>query len=94
MTKDIKQGWQHGRVGSNEFYNQHLCQVIGGLVAKKSKILALIASDCGGNKRAVTVSKRSAHISQGFRPNYNSKQFDMAWRSWSFKSNFMFKLVI
>jgi hypothetical protein len=37
MTKDIKQEWQHRRVGSKEFYNQYLRQVIQGLVEKEPK---------------------------------------------------------
>ncbi|KAL7427990.1 hypothetical protein ACHAXH_000754 [Discostella pseudostelligera] len=61
---------------------------------KETKISASIASDRGGNERAVNVSKRSAYISRGFRPNMNPERFDMAWRSCSFKSNFMFKPVL
>ena len=61
---------------------------------KETKISASIASDRGGNERAVNVSKRSAYICRGFRPNMNPERFDMAWRSWSFKSNFMFKPVL
>ncbi len=60
----------------------------------ETKISASIASDCGGNKRAVNVSKRSGYISQGFRPNMDPEQFDIAWRTLNFKSNFMFKPVL
>ena len=60
----------------------------------ETKISASIASDRGGNERAVNVSKRAAYISQGFRPNMDSERFDISWRTWNFKSNFMFKPVL
>ena len=60
----------------------------------ETKISASIASDRGGNERAVNVSKRAAYISRGFRPNMDSERFDIAWRTWNFKSNFMFKPVL
>ena len=61
---------------------------------RETKLSASIASDRGGNERAVNVSKRSAYISRGFRPNMDSERFDIAWRTWNFKSNFMFKPVL
>ena len=60
----------------------------------ETKISASIASDRGGNKRAVNVSKRAAYISRDFRPKMNSERFDIAWRTWNFKSNFMFKPML
>lgn len=61
---------------------------------RETKISASIASDRGGNERAVNVSKRAAYISRGFRPNMDPERFDIAWRTWSFKCNFMFKPVL
>ncbi len=61
---------------------------------RETNIYALIASDHGGNKRAVNGSKKLAYISQGFRLNMNSEWFDIAWRTWKFKSSFIFMPVL
>ena len=55
---------------------------------------ASVASDRGGNERAVNVSKRAGYISRGFQPNMCPERFNRAWLSWSFKSNFMFQPVL
>jgi hypothetical protein len=60
----------------------------------ETKLSASIASDCGGNERAVNVSKRAVYISQGFRLNMDPEHFDIAWKAWNFKSIFMFKPVL
>jgi hypothetical protein len=49
-----------------------------GFSGEETKILVSIASDRGGNERAVNVCKRLAYISQGFGPNMNPEQFDVA----------------
>ncbi len=53
---------------------------------RETNISASIASDHGGNERAVWVSKRAAYIRRGFRPNMDLERFDIAWRMWNFKS--------
>ena len=55
---------------------------------------ASIASDRGGNERAVLVSKRSGLIKRGFKTGMDAKQFQDAWLTWGFQSNFMFESVL
>ena len=55
---------------------------------------ASIASDRGGNERAVLVSKRSGLIKRGFKTGSDAKQFQDAWLTWGFQSNFMFEPVL
>ena len=46
---------------------------------------ASMATDRGGNERAVNVSKRSWYAKRGFQPNLDSKQMNDVWLTWSFK---------
>ena len=55
---------------------------------------ASIASDRGGNERAVLVSKRSGLIKRGFKTGADAKQFQDVWLTWGFQSNFMFESVL
>jgi hypothetical protein len=55
---------------------------------------ASIASDRGGNERAVLVSKRSGLLKKGFKTGMDAKQFQDAWLTWGFQSNFMFESVL
>ena len=55
---------------------------------------ASVASDRGGNERAVLVSKRAGLISKGFQPNADPIRFNKVWTTWSFQANFMFEPVL
>ena len=55
---------------------------------------ASIASDRGGNERAVLVSKRSGVIKRGFKAGMDVKRFQDTWLTWGFQSNFMFDPVL
>ena len=55
---------------------------------------ASIASDRGGNERAVLVSKRSGLIKRDFKTGADAKQLQDVWLTWGFQSNFMFKSVL
>lgn len=55
---------------------------------------ASIASDRGGNERAVLVSKRCGVIKRGFKVGTDPKQFQYTWITWGFQSNFMFDPVL
>ncbi len=55
---------------------------------------AFIASDRGGNERAVLVSKRCGVIKRGFKAGMDSKQFQYTWITWGFQPNFMFNPVL
>lgn len=55
---------------------------------------ASIASDRGGNERSVNVMKRAGYMRRGFQPNMCPKRFNKAWRTWGFKSNFMFVPIL
>ncbi len=68
--------------------NLHFAKVIDftGLNTLHS---ASIASDRGGNKRAVLVSKRSEVIKRGFKSGMDVKQFQDTWLTSGFQSNFM-----
>ncbi len=55
---------------------------------------ASIASNLGGNERAVLVSKRSGLIKRGFKTGLDAKQFQDTWLTWGFQSNFMFDSVL
>ena len=61
---------------------------------REAKISASTASDHGRNERVVNVSKRAGYISRGFRPNMDPEWFNIAWKTWNFKSIFMFKPVL
>ena len=55
---------------------------------------ASIASDRGGNERAILVSKRSGVIKRGFKAGMDVKRFQDTWLTWDFQSNFMFNPVL
>lgn len=55
---------------------------------------ASVASDRGGNERAVNVSKRAGLISKGFQSNSDPVRFNSIWLTWSFQANFMFERVL
>ena len=55
---------------------------------------ASVATDRGGNERAVNVSKRSWYVKRGFQPNSDPKQMNNAWLTWSFQSNFMYAPIL
>jgi hypothetical protein len=57
-------------------------------------LTASVATDRGGNERAVNVSKRAWYVSRGFQQNSCPKQLNDAWMTWSFQSNFMFEPVL
>ena len=55
---------------------------------------ASVATDRGGNERAVKVCKRAWFIRRGFLPNMSPKQLNDAWTTWAFQANFMFSPVL
>ena len=55
---------------------------------------ASVASDRGGNERAVNVAKRSWFLKRGFQKNSSAKRMNNAWMTWSFQSNFMYDPVL
>ena len=60
---------------------------------RKTLRTASVASDRGGNERAVNVCKRAWYISRGFQPNSSPKQMNDAWNTWAFQVNFMYAPV-
>jgi hypothetical protein len=55
---------------------------------------AAIATDRGGNERAVNVCKRAGVLQRGLAQNGSTADLDDAWLAWSFQANFMFKPVL
>ena len=55
---------------------------------------ATIASDRGGNERAVRVCKHSNLIKRGVHKNGNPAVFKECWLAWSFQTNFMYRPVL
>jgi hypothetical protein len=55
---------------------------------------AAIATDRGGNERAVNVCKRSGLLKRGLGTNGSMENLDNAWLAWSFQANFMYDRVI
>ena len=55
---------------------------------------ASVASDRGGNERAVNVAKRSWYLRRGFMPHSSAKRMNHAWMTWSFQSNFMYDPIL
>jgi hypothetical protein len=61
---------------------------------KQTLYTGIIAHDRSGNERSVNVSKRSSLFKRGFQIGMSPKRFNYAWRSWAFRSNFMYKPVL
>jgi len=55
---------------------------------------ATIASDRGGNERAVRVCKYSNLIKRGLQKNGDPAIFNEYWLTWSFQANFMYRPVL
>jgi hypothetical protein len=55
---------------------------------------AILASDRGGNERAVNLCKRAGVLQRGLPRNGSTADLDDAWLAWSFKANFMYKPVL
>ncbi|KAL7425489.1 hypothetical protein ACHAXH_000032, partial [Discostella pseudostelligera] len=81
---------QHGQLTAQPAF----CKSDKRFTGARTLYSASIASDRGGNERAVLVSKRSGVIKRGFKTGMNAKQFQDAWLTWGFQSNFMFESVL
>ena len=81
------------RVGEQEVLQPEWAESDKRFGRKKTLRTASVASDRGGNERAVNVSKRAWYISRGFQPNSCPKQLNDAWITWGFQVNFMFAPV-
>ena len=55
---------------------------------------APVATDRGGNERAVNVAKQSWYVKRGFQLCTEPKQLNDAWLTWSFQSNFMYAPIL
>jgi len=55
---------------------------------------ASVASDRGGNERAVNGSKRCDVIKRGSKAGMDAKMFQDTWITWTFQSNFMYNFVL
>lgn len=55
---------------------------------------AAIATDRGGNERAVNVCKQSGLLKRGLQQNGTMEDLDDAWLAWSFQANFMYNSVL
>lgn len=60
---------------------------------QQTLLTASVATDRGGNERAVNVCKRAGFIKAGFQPNSSPKILDDAWITWGFQANFMFNPI-
>ena len=54
---------------------------------------ATVAHNRSGNKRSVSVCKRSAMMKRGFKPGMNPIRFNAVWRGWAFRANFMMNQI-
>ncbi|KAL7426167.1 hypothetical protein ACHAXH_000246 [Discostella pseudostelligera] len=55
---------------------------------------ASVATDRGGNERAVNVAKRPGYVNRGFHPNMCPKRLNKTWIASSFRANFMYEPVL
>ena len=55
---------------------------------------AAVASDRGGNERAVRIAKMCGSLKNGLHSNGSADRLCDLWLVWSFQSNFMFKKVL
>jgi hypothetical protein len=55
---------------------------------------ATVAADRSGNERAVKISKGSAFLKRGLKPNSCPIRLNNVWMAWSFQANFMYKSVL
>ena len=55
---------------------------------------ASVASDRGGNERAVRLSKQAGFLRRGLQPNSDIDRCCDSWLTWGFQVNFMFKPVL
>ena len=83
--------WSHG--------NQRVLQPVWAKSGERFTRMETIASasvatDRGGNERAVNVAKRPGHVSRGFQPNMCPKRLNKAWIASSFRANFKFEPVL
>jgi hypothetical protein len=53
-----------------------------------------VASDRGGNERAVRIAKMSGFLKEGLRHNQTLDRLSDACLAWSFQANFMYKPVL
>jgi hypothetical protein len=56
-------------------------------------VRSAVASDRGGNERAVRLSKLSGYFGNGVKPNVSLDSLADVWLCWSFCCNFMYKPV-
>ena len=83
--------WSHG--------NQRVLQPVWAKSGERFTRMETIASasvatDRGGNERAVNVAKRPGHVDRGFQPNTCPKRFNKAWLVSSFRANFTYEPVL
>ena len=79
--------WRHdGQLTAQPVYGKSDQRFKGS----QTMLSASIASDRGGNERAVNVSKRCGVVKRGFKESMDAKMFQDTWITWGFQSNFMF----
>ena len=83
--------WRHdGKLMAQPVYGKSDQRFKGS----QTMLSASIASDRGGNERAVNVSKRCGVVKRGFKESMDAKMFQDTWITWGFQSNFMFNPIL
>jgi len=66
----------------------------GKQIAIQTIYAGCVAHNRSGNERGVNVCKRSGLFQRGFRQGMCPKRMQNAWRTWSYRANFMYKPVV
>ena len=80
--------------GNQTVLQPHFAKADKKFTGNQTLYSASVASDRGGNERAVRLSKKAGFLSRGFQQNSKVDRYCDSWLTWGFQVNFMYKPVL
>lgn len=80
--------------GNQTVLQPHFAKSDSKFTGAQTLYSASVASDRGGNERAVRLSKMSGYLSRGLPQHCSVNRFCDSWPAWGFQTNFMYKKVL
>jgi hypothetical protein len=81
-------------IGNQTVLQPHFAKADTKFTGNQTLYSASVASDRGGNERAVRLSKKAGFLSRGLQQNANVDRYCDSWLTWGFQVNFMYKPVL
>jgi DDE superfamily endonuclease len=80
--------------GNQTVLQPHFAKADTKFTGNQTLYSASVASDRGGNERAVRLSKKAGFLSRGLQPRAGVDRYCDSWFTWGFQIKFMYKPVL